>query len=163
MSIFFTNNQFFLHVTLIYQLYFRKRLKERCCYLCKNGEIKKENFKKEIKTTIQDSCISSPLDSTTYTTERTSPCSILTPSAPGKLRSDVLTETVSGSSSAESCKVPVAPWEEVAVEIKDGDEGEVICKRESLSEENCTSESFSSSSVNQNSSTKSSDMYNIGE
>ena len=64
-------------------------------------------------------------------------------------------EKVSGSSSAESCKVPVAPWEDVAVEIKDGDEREVICKRDS--------ESFSSTPGNQNSSTMSLDDYNIGE
>ena len=123
--------------------------------MCKNGEIKKENLKEGIKTTIQHSCISSPLVTTVLqdsTTERTLPCSIL---APEKLRSDVSTETVSGSSSAESCKVPVAPWEDVAVEIKDGDEREVICKRES--------ESFSSTPGNQNSSTISLDVYNIGE
>ena len=70
---------------------------------------------------------------------------------------------VSGSSSAEPCKVPVAPWEDVAVEIKDGGEREVIFKRESVWEENCTSESFSSTPVNQNSSTMSLDVYNIGE
>lgn len=134
--------------------------------MCKNAEIKKENLKEGKKRTIQHSCISSPLVTTVLqdsTTERTLPCSILTPWAPEKLKSDVSMEKVSGSSAAESCKVPVAPWEDVAVEIKDGDEREVICKRESLWEENCTSESFSSTPVNQNSSTMSLDVYNIGE
>ena len=134
--------------------------------MCKNGEIKKETLKEGIKTTIQHSCISSPLVTTVLqdsTTERTLPCSILTPWAPEKSRNEVSMEKVSGSSSAESCKVPVAPWEDVAVEIKDGDERAVICKRESLWEENCTSESFSSTPVNQNSSTISLDVHNIGE
>ena len=144
-------------------------MKERCCSLCKNGEIKKEKQKEEIKKTTQDSCISSPLvttvlqDSTTYTTAKTLPSSILTTSASEKLRSDVSMETVSSSSSAESCKIPVAPWEDVAVEIKDGDEQEVICKRESLWKENCTTESVSSIPENQNCSTKSLDVYNVGE